>query len=813
VKLMRVRGIGFLGLVLLAAAPALAEPPPRELYQRLNALRVDPEQIYFVRDVTLRRDAIRFSLTEGKFALLTAYDGRVLGAVFTGSGRVLAVPRDPVERRSLSRFVGEPLLDQPFEQAYLRFTDDTAEEIRRQLEISGARRLEEPSFVETWSPTLANLNPWHSLRAMMDLLSASPQPYFYAGIQSAIVGTFDVLVDSRREEPILIGQLRWVEGRRLYDVWASLPAESPGARPFVLPFQTVSTQVDTRIQNDLLLEAAATVRLRALAGGERVVQFEFSRNLQISAAADGAGAPIEFFQNDEVSREEVVQRGNDTLYLVLPEAPAAGEEFEVSIHYRGRVISDAGNNVYYVGERGTWFPSLAGPLQFAPFDLRFRWPLRLVLVATGRKVEEAEAGEWRTGRWISEKPITLAGFNLGDYLSERFESRGLEIEVFANRQLEAALLRRLRQPTILIPPPLPPQRRQSPIQLPRILMVEAPPAPTPSMTLRQVGQDVAAAIRYYEELLGPFPFERLAISQAPGSVGQGWPGLLYLSTLSFLPADAQRRAGLGEHGSILFSELMPYHEVAHQWWGNLVGIGSYRDQWVHEALADYLALLCAERLRSGERLLETWLENYRKGLTTPVAGVAPDEIGPLSLGYRLSSSRMPDAYPRVVYAKGAWVIHMLRMMLRDPAAKDPDAKFFGLLRGLVESHSHRALTTADVAAAVDRILPETMDLEGTGSADWFFEQWVRGTGIPSYTVEFQTTPLGNGFRIRGVLRQQGVSEMFIAPVPLYAAGATGRPVRLGVVIADGPETRFEFTARIRPRRILIDPENTLLRRD
>lgn len=810
---MRVRGIGFLGAVLLAAAPAPAQPPPRELYQRLNALRVDPAQVYFVRDVTLRRDAIRFSLSEGKLALLAAYDGRVLGAVFTGSGRVLAVPRDPVERRSLARFVGEPLLDQSFEQAYLRFTDDTAEEIRRELKLSGARRLEEPSFVETWAPTLAALNPWHSLRAMMDLLSASPQPYFYAGIQSPVVGAFDVLVDFRREEPVLVGQLRWVAGQRVYDVWASLPAETPGAHPFALPFQTVATRVDTRIQNDLLLEAAATVRLRAGSGGERVVQFEFSRHLQISAATDGAGAPLEFFQNDEVSREEVVHRGNDTLYVVLPEAPAAGEEFEVTIHYHGRVISDAGNNVYYVGERGTWFPSLAGPMQFAPFDLRFRWPLRLVLVATGRKVEEAEDGEWRTGRWVSQRPVALAGFNLGDYLSERLESRGLEIEVFANRQLEVALLGRLRQPTILIPPPLPAQRRPSQLPLPRVLTLEAPPAPAPATTLRQVGQDVAAAIRYYEGLLGPFPFERLAISQAPGSIGQGWPGLLYLSTLSFLPPDAQRRAGLGERGSILFSELMPYHEVAHQWWGNLVGIGSYRDQWIHEALADYLALLYAERHRSGEGLLAAWLESYRRSLTTPVDGVTPDEIGPLSLGYRLSSSRMPDAYARLVYPKGAWVIHMLRMMLRDASAKDPDARFFGLLRRLVESHSHRALTTADMAAAVDRLLPEAMDLEGTGSADWFFEQWVRGTGIPRYSVEFQTAAQGNGFRIRGVLRQEGVPEMFIAPVPLYAAAASGRPVRLGVVVADGPETRFEFTARIRPRRILIDPENTLLRRD
>jgi hypothetical protein len=94
--------------------------------------------------------------------------------------------------------------------------------------------------------------------------------------------------------------------------------------------------------------------------------------------------------------------------------------------------------------------------------------------------------------------------------------------------------------------------------------------------------------------------------------------------------------------------------------------------------------------------------------------------------------------------------------------------------------------------------------------EWFFEQWVRGTGIPRYRVEFTARPDEKGFVIRGKLRQRGVPHSFVAPVPLYANFGSGRAVKLGVVVAGGEETAFRFTTTSVPRKILIDPQMTLL---
>ena len=132
------------------------------------------------------------------------------------------------------------------------------------------------------------------------------------------------------------------------------------------------------------------------------------------------------------------------------------------------------------------------------------------------------------------------------------------------------------------------------------------------------------SIRFFEGLNGPFPFDHLDVSQIPGNFGQGWPGLVYLSTLVFLPQAAQERAGFSELAQEEARELMPFHEVAHQWWGNVAGSAEYRDAWIQEAMANYLALLYADSKRPADQRMKTWLEHYRAALTTKIPGTAHD---------------------------------------------------------------------------------------------------------------------------------------------------------------------------------------------
>ncbi|MFY9731534.1 MAG: M1 family aminopeptidase [Candidatus Acidiferrales bacterium] len=783
---------------------------PRALYQALNALRPDGEHVYTIHELNLRRDVVNVRLIEGKLAFFQAIDGHVTGAVFAGRGHIFATPRERGERYSIAQFLGVPMVNQDFTRAYLRFTDDTASEIRQQLG-SETSEAADTKFAESWAGLVSSLNPWHSLRVMLDLLSADPLPYFYIGVENDNIGAFDVLVDARRHEQVLMGQPRIENGMRFYNTWASFKALDAPKTPIEM-FAPIDYAVDTTIENDLSLAGRTTLHLKALRAGERVVGLELSRNLAVEGVRLEDGAPLFYFQNEDMSRHDILERGNDALLITLPAPVKAGEEIRLEVKYRGNVISNAGNGVEFVGERGTWYAHVGGGDHFALFDLTFRWPKRLTLVATGARTDLHDDGDVKAGRWQSRVPFAVAGFNLGEYKTETAAGDHPTVELYANQQLENAILALLQKNpgdnTSL------PGMFQSPRQRGLSETIPEAPTPSPAAVLKRLGGEFTDSVRFFERLNGPFPFDHLDVSQIPGSFGQGWPGLLYLSTLVFLPQSAQERAGFSVLAQEEARELIPFHEVAHQWWGNVAGSAEYRDGWIQEGMANYLALMYADSKRPADQRLKNWLDRYRIALTTknPGSSLTPDSAGPLNFGWRLLSSKAPNAYETVTYGKGAWVIHMLREMLADPTASDPDGRFRELLKTILSEHYFAPLSTADFQRAIEKRMTPAMDLEGTRSMDWFFDQWVRSTGIPRYSVVFQVKPHEREFLVTGKLVQSGVDEVFTEPVPLYGTrpGPGGKMEKLGVVVTNGTETRFRFIAKSRPAKILIDPRNAVL---
>jgi hypothetical protein len=386
------------------------------------------------------------------------------------------------------------------------------------------------------------------------------------------------------------------------------------------------------------------------------------------------------------------------------------------------------------------------------------------------------------------------------------------VTVNANQQLEEALanLFRSRPGVVAHPGPLAWQRTWEAWQSAAVGGSGSPPPP--AAVMGHLATDIGDALSSMEQWNGPFPFARLEVSPLPAALGQSWPGLIYLSTMTFVPKEAQQRAGVEPRTRFSISDLMPFHELAHQWWGNLTQFSSYRDEWLIEGLANYVALLYLDARRPADRILAQTLEDYRGDLQAkpPDGSQTADQIGPLALGQRLDSSLMPDGYRRVIYPKATWVVHMLRMMLQEPGAKDPDTRFRGLLHSLLEKRRFDTLSEADLRQELARIMTPEMDLEAMHSMDWFFDQWVRATGIPRYSADFKVTLGAKGYAIQGTLRQAGVPGTFLARVPLYRTKSLGKPVLLGWVVTSGEETPFRFSSPVKPDRIVIDPGQTLL---
>ena len=103
-------------------------------------------------------------------------------------------------------------------------------------------------------------------------------------------------------------------------------------------------------------------------------------------------------------------------------------------------------------------------------------------------------------------------------------------------------------------------------------------------------------------------------------------------------------------------------------------------------------------------------------------------------------------------------------------------------------------------------MPADLDMEGDHTMDWFFRQWVYGTDIPSYRLEYEITPsAGGNYQLRVRVTQSGVSEKFIMPVPVYL-DLNGNVVRLGRVRLIGNSTSKPFQVELpaRPKRVMVN---------
>ncbi|HWC20129.1 MAG TPA: M1 family aminopeptidase, partial [Terriglobales bacterium] len=549
------------------------------------------------------------------------------------------------------------------------------------------------------------------------------------------------------------------------------------------------------------LDADAEVELEVLQTNVRAVLFELSRALKVSSVTQDNNS-LEFLQNEAVEGSHIAREGNDYVAVIFPQPLRKGERLKLRFVYAGSVLADAGNGLLYVGSRGNWYPNLG--LNMAMFDLEFRHPPDWTLVATGKRTSEqiTPDGE-QLSHWISEHPIPVAGFNLGHYQKSEVLAGAVKVDCFAGPGVERSFPTPTQ--TVVVPPvgSLRSDRRRT---------VEVP-LPHPKPVGEMAATQAAAAIGYLSPRIGPFPFASLSLTQMPGELSQGWPGLIFLSSFVFVTQQQRGAAANTEFDRVLFDRLMVPHETAHQWWGDSVYWATYRDKWISEALANYSAMLTFER--DYPKDFRTVLEFYRTRLAEKGPDGRPNrEAGPVTLGHRLNSSAFPRGWDLIAYGRGTWLLHMLREFLRDGARNsvgEPDNLFYSVLKNLQRDYAGKQLSTGDMQKAFERVLPKSLYYEGKPKLDWFFDGWVNGTAMPHYqlaNVRFDRR--GTATRASAKILQKDAPEELVTAIPIYAETDTGERKFLARVFADGSETQFTLPVPQGTKKLVLDPYGSIL---
>jgi hypothetical protein len=769
-------------------------------YQKVRDAR--PEGVVSAAGVALTRDAFTFRFASGEFHLLSAGDGKPFGAVFIGSGSYELAPATLTERHHLrvtSKDAALEKLTDRFDSAVFFFTDSTADELLGGKTPAPFAHSEPATVYEQYlkqqkSKYRTNVH----LRVLTDLLNRPARKD----------GLFVALLDGEKFPPMMIAvdpmgignlgaQFSDYGGEEVALYCADdheggfwyLSARRGEARPGIgkpivalvdAEHYSLTTHIDGRS-----LSGTATIRLTPLVDNLRVLPVRILPQLLIQdAELTASKTELRFVQEDitisRVARLFKDEVGDGDAAIIFPEPLEKGKKVEITISYNGdEVIEAAGPDVFSVRARDSWYPNLGTFNDLATYELTFHHPQRFDVISIGTKKSESRNPDGKVTVWESLDPVRVAGFNYGKFVkkSRKDDSTGFNVTVYTNKDWETRA--------------------------------------------GDAAIDALNAARVGFAFFGKPPHSDVSVTQqAEWSFGQSWPSLIFLPTLA-LTSQTERVFGIAGGGAGIsglneFAETVGWHEISHQWWGHQVGWESYRDQWLSEGFAEFSAALTLQATGGTKKYNAFW--DARRVQMFKNRGLIPNnDAGPISQGHRLATHQTPGAPDAILYGKGGYVVHMLRMLMRDPSKPNADERFIEMMKDFATTYRGKSPSTADFKRVAERYITPAMDLQGNGKLDYFFDQWVHGTEVPKIRSTLTATPTSGGkYRISGTVSQTGVSENFRTVVPLYISFGGDKLSRIAFLRLTGSrpeEINAELALPQPPKAVLVNAMNDVLVRD
>ena len=285
---------------------------------------------------------------------------------------------------------------------------------------------------------------------------------------------------------------------------------------------------------------------------------------------------------------------------------------------------------------------------------------------------------------------------------------------------------------------------------------------------------MTAAIAFFSERFGPYPFEKYGMAEVTPF---GFGGMEH-QTMTTINARWIRGDRSVEDGLV--------HELAHAWWGDAVTLDDWPDIWLNEGFATYCEALFFERFYGKESFQSQIIgmrdAYFNQATKNDFAVYDPPEGGLFNWG--------------IEYNKGGFILHMLRRTVGEEA-------FWKILQAYFITYRYGNASTGDFQKVCESV---------TGSdLDWFFNEWIFEPGYLFLEYYWEARPLkGSGTSLLVVLRQSGDPQNpFQAPIDIRIAGGASESRDTTVWVRNKTE-RIEWTVPFRPDTLILDPENNVL---
>lgn len=421
------------------------------------------------------------------------------------------------------------------------------------------------------------------------------------------------------------------------------------------------------------------------------------------------------------------------------------------------------------------------------------------MIGVGELAEpEKTEGDLKTSHWTTKGvEMAVAGFNYGDFIKKDLvdSSTGYNLEVYANKELPAGIKLLLQK-----------IERNESRGMRYDITAGGFNTATGAMNVLTQAQN---SVRIYDNFFGKLPHKRIAMTEQPDDrFGQAWATLIYMPYAAYFDATMRTQLYGVDGGTDIFWKEVAAHEVSHQWWGHAVGWTSYHDQWMSEGFAQLSASLYIQYVKGNIKEFTDFWEEQRLRIVQGsfgTKGIKPYTVGPITQGYRLNSEKTGSVAQFLIYPKGAYILHMIRMMMYDQ--KTGDARFQAMMKDFITTNFNKDVSTEDFKAIVEKHITPKMDIDKNRKIDWFFDEWVYGTEVPAYKLEYSI----NGNSLSAKITQSEVSNNFVMLVPLYADYGKGWvPIGAATIVGNSTTNLDNIKLPQTPQKIAICAFNDVL---
>lgn len=481
--------------------------------------------------------------------------------------------------------------------------------------------------------------------------------------------------------------------------------------------------------------ATETITIKAVQNTDQITLNAVNTSLEIQSVSDAGASFV---------------HSNDLLTVNLDRSYDAGEEFSVNISYIHKNVKDSAlyvrDGMVYTdcepAKARKWFPCFDQPDDKALLSLTARVPLNVLLCSNGSLEDSTVYGDTISYKWVSNNPIATylvaiigkVNFNLSVISWKRPDGRDMDVRFYW-------------------------QNGET------------------NFNINNIKSKIGKMLDMLSEKYGDYPFEKLAFATTNRDFL--WGGMENQTIITLCPD--------------CWTEDLAIHELAHQWFGDLISPSTWSDIWLNEGFATFNEAVWDESQKG--------FNDFKKNILNEATKYLRRNPG-WAIYEKSWAASPPDDdtlfNSEITYSKAACVIYMLRNILGDSVfsrciknyATNPDFMFGNI--------------------STEKFINYINEQSGE-ELSWFFDQWLFQPNHPVYQNTFKTSETDDGkwkidYTINQIQKNSGFYKM---PVELKVVFQNGKDSTL-YVNNDYNLQIYSFEFNEEPKKIFFDPDNKII---